>query len=203
MSNGGYEDGYRACPCFWGDQPGSLVKSFLQHTNVKGLKVLDIGCGEGKNAAAFASRGATVDAVDCSTLAIANGRRSFSKLKINWSIEDALAYEPEEKFYDCVVLYGLTHCLPDKKSIVELIERMIKATKPGGSHILVAFNDRDQNFEFAHPGFQPTLLPHNEYVSLYRQQEIVNVSDSILQEVHPHNGIPHHHSMTRMTVRIK
>jgi Methyltransferase domain len=44
---------------------------------LQGLEVLDLGCGEGKNAHAFSRAGATVVAVDCSQLAITNGRRAF------------------------------------------------------------------------------------------------------------------------------
>ncbi len=47
--SGGYDDGYRECPCFWGDEPGSLVRVLCDHIGpVRGFAVLDAGCGEGK-----------------------------------------------------------------------------------------------------------------------------------------------------------
>jgi hypothetical protein len=29
--NGGYDDGYSRCPCFWGKSAGSLVQRFAPH----------------------------------------------------------------------------------------------------------------------------------------------------------------------------
>jgi tellurite methyltransferase len=50
-SLGGYDDGYRACACFWGQRPGSLVPRLLEHIpDPAGVTVLDAACGEGKNA---------------------------------------------------------------------------------------------------------------------------------------------------------
>src|SRR4051812_34384630 len=83
--DGGYDDGYSGCPCFWGRSPGSLVRDFLKsNPSLEGRNVLDLGCGEGKNAYALASAGASVDAVDCSAIAIANGKRAFPNPNINW-----------------------------------------------------------------------------------------------------------------------
>ncbi len=62
-NNGGYEPGYQSCDCFWGSELASLVKTLaLELGDFKGLKVLDAGCGEGKNAAFLAERGASVTA---------------------------------------------------------------------------------------------------------------------------------------------
>src|SRR5215471_11493163 len=120
-SNGGYDDGYSRCACFWGISPGSLVQRFISNVPCKGLRVLDLGCGEGKNARAFAHAGAAVTAVDCSELAIANGRRAFANIDIQWIISEAAAYLFDCEPFDVVVLYGLLHCLPSPKAISTLI----------------------------------------------------------------------------------
>jgi hypothetical protein len=72
--SGGYDDGYRRCPCFWGKTPGKLVSALADIVpSFHGLRILDAGCGEGKNAVFFAQRGAFVRAIDVSALA-ARGR---------------------------------------------------------------------------------------------------------------------------------
>jgi 2-polyprenyl-3-methyl-5-hydroxy-6-metoxy-1,4-benzoquinol methylase len=92
-NTGGYDDGYACCDCFWGTSPGSLVKTFLEENpRLYGFRVLDLGCGEGKNAAAFAKSGASVVAVDCSSRALANGQKAFSGLGIDWQLSDAQSY---------------------------------------------------------------------------------------------------------------
>jgi hypothetical protein len=78
-ANGGYNDGYSRCACFWGSSPGYLVRRLIASVPCKGLRVsLDLGCREGKNAYAIARAGPVVTAVDCSELAIANGRKAFT-----------------------------------------------------------------------------------------------------------------------------
>src|SRR5699024_1680372 len=57
----GYDRGYRACPCFWGTAPSSIVQHAA--TLVAGTTAVDIGCGEGKNAAYLATIGYRVTAV--------------------------------------------------------------------------------------------------------------------------------------------
>jgi len=65
---------------------------------------------------------------------------------------------------------------------------------------LCAFNDRHQELE-AHPGFSPTTVEHERYVKMFQGWGLVRCCDSDLTEVHPHNGIRHMHSMTRILAR--
>jgi tellurite methyltransferase len=107
---GGYESGYQACPCFWGETPGSLVRRLISaNKKLAGLKVLDVGCGEGKNAQAFAAQGCSVDAIDCSSLAIKNGQTSFQHPLIRWQVADVSVMPILPLSYDIIVAYGLLH----------------------------------------------------------------------------------------------
>ncbi|RXH00385.1 class I SAM-dependent methyltransferase [Bradyrhizobium vignae] len=199
--NGGYDDGYSSSDCFWGASPGSLVQSFLEESpDLSGVRVLDLGCGEGKNAAAFACRGASVTAVDCSAKAIENGRRAFQDPRIEWLVLDARAYLTRDELFDVIVLYGLAHCLSSPEDISSLIQTALQRTRPGGYHFLVSFNDGPHDLS-AHPNFSPTLLPHSFYVDQYESHAILTESDSIIYETHPHNNIPHFHSLTRLLVK--
>ena len=51
----------------------------LEESNFSGLKVLDLGCGEGKNALYFAERGAQVVGIDISHVAILNAQNHASE----------------------------------------------------------------------------------------------------------------------------
>lgn len=197
--DGGYDQGYRAVGNFWGTAPASLVASFLSHTDPKGLKVLDVGAGEGKNAAAFATAGAFVDAIECSAAAIRNGRNLFPSAPINWIRADAIEHAYAPASYDVVICYGLVHCLPSVASARKLLSRLQAAVKSGGTMFVVAFNDGSHDLS-AHPGFEPLLLRHDWFVKQFDDWRIDVASDSILFETHPHNGIPHHHSISRLSV---
>jgi cyclopropane fatty-acyl-phospholipid synthase-like methyltransferase len=199
--DGGYDSGYRGASCFWGIAPGSIVKRLLSERPPSSFpRVLDLGCGEGKNSVPFAEAGCRVDAVDCSPHALYNGKKAFRGKSITWIEADALRYEIHVGDYDLIIAYGLFHCLRSQSTIKLLAQRMIAGTRPGGFNIVCTFNDRSHDLR-AHPGFQPTLLAHEWYVALYQEWEIVDVSDADLHETHPHNGIQHHHSLTRILAR--
>ena len=76
MSDGGYDIGYKKCNSFWGTTPSSLIlKLNAEFKNYQNKSILDIGCGEAKNAIYFAEKGCYVDAFDISEFAIANACR--------------------------------------------------------------------------------------------------------------------------------
>lgn len=198
--NGGYDAGYKAVPCLWGLEPASLVRRFIAARGVEGLRVLDVGAGEGKNAAALVAQGAIVDAVECSAAAIHNGKCAFPEVAINWIHSDVSCAAMPKAYYDLVVSYGLTHCMSDAEAAMTLIQSTQSALKPGGEYILASFNDGSHDLS-AHEGFSPLLLPHGWFSDLFEGWEMIAMSDEILYETHPHNGIPHHHSLTRIWAR--
>lgn len=198
MHDGGYETGYAACSCFWDQEPGSLVQRLFDYnTDVTGLRVLDAGCGEGKNAYALAERGSKVKAVDCSARAIETARIRFSHPAITWHVADVTAWNLKPESYDIIIAYGLLHCLATPRDIFQLVSRFQTATRPCGLNIICAFDDGPQDLS-AHPGFTPTLLSYDDYVRLYQGWHLVTARSSLLYETHPHNDIPHHHSLTRL-----
>src|SRR6202042_3192508 len=74
---GGYDAAYRQCPCFWGTEPGRMVQLLARSTVLAGAHVLDLGCGEGKNAVFLASLGCIVEAWDISAAALSNAKAAW------------------------------------------------------------------------------------------------------------------------------
>jgi tellurite methyltransferase len=198
---GGYDDGYANCPCFWGREPGSLVQRLIALAPLSGQRVLDVGCGEGKNAIHLARLGAKVTAVEISALALANAAKAwFDQDLVTWIQQDARAIVLQPESYDVVIMYGLLHCLASVREIDDVVSNMKAATRAAGVHVVCALNDRSQDLS-AHPGLHPTLLRHRDYLAFYVDWEILFESDSDLHEVHPHNNVPHTHSLTRILVK--
>lgn len=199
--SGGYDEGYEACNLFWGTKPGSLVQWAIENTthSAPGI-VLDIGCGEGKNAIAFARLGYKVVATDISEKAMSNGKERWKESEIDWIHADARDLDFESGQFDVVVSYGLIHCFSSFEEAESVVERCKSWTKVGGLNIVCAFNNRDHDLS-AHPNFQPLLIPHDDIVSMYTNWEVLRKSDETLYETHPHNNIPHHHSLTRLVAR--
>lgn len=202
MNKGGYEIGYQNTDCFWGKKPGSLV---LQLENIindfDGLKILDLGCGEGKNSYFLGEKGAIVDAYELSEEAIKNGRKMFTKASnVNMFQRDVLTIDIKKKFYDVIICYGLFHCFRKILEVEKLIQDCLDGLTVGGFFVVCAFNSRRQDLS-AHEGFYPLLLEHKDYLGFYKDHQILFESDTDLYETHPHNNIPHVHSMTRMIIK--
>jgi tellurite methyltransferase len=159
-----------------------------------------VGCGEGKNAHAFAQAGADVVAVDCSELALANGRNEFSDADIQWTLSDAKTFLHSCAAFDVVLMYGLLHCLPSLSAIASVIDLALQKTRSRGYHIVATFNDGPHDLS-AHPGFTPTLASHDFYLKRYYGNEMLSESSHVIHETHPHNGVPHFHSLTRLITR--
>jgi ubiquinone/menaquinone biosynthesis C-methylase UbiE len=199
---GGYDEGYAKCSHLWGLAPGSLVSGYFESRDPAGQRVLDVGCGDGKNALWLASKNARVVAIDISSLAIERAKEHDKGSLVSWLVADVTQLPLSSgATFDSVILYGVLHCLNSDDSIRSTIEELKCVTRPGGVNFTVAFNDRDQDLEAAHAGFEPTLLPHARYLEAYGDWEILKESDELLFESHPHNNIPHHHSMTRIVAR--
>lgn len=200
--DGGYDVGYKDCPCFWGVDPGSLVKRLTAKLGtVEDLLVLDAGCGEGKNAVYLANLGAKVYAIDISKFAIANARTAWPTIhKITWDVADIRDISFPKEEYDIVIAYGLLHCMAKSQEIMMVVSALQEATKRGGYNLICSFNSRYHELS-AHNGFSPCFTDHETYLELYRGWEIIESSDSDLTEVHPHNNLRHTHSMTRIIAR--
>lgn len=204
MRDGGYDIGYKACPNFWGDNPGSLILK-LEELNLKykNLKVLDLGCGEGKNAIYLAKKGCYVDAFEISEFAISNAKKKIDKsLKINIQQCDVLNLNLAPNSYNVIISYGLFHCFESKAQVNILINNCLNSLKREGYLILCAFNSREQDLS-AHPGFKPLLIDHQDYLKYFNNHNIIFETDEDLYETHPHNKIPHVHSLTRLIIQKK
>jgi 2-polyprenyl-3-methyl-5-hydroxy-6-metoxy-1,4-benzoquinol methylase len=203
---GGYDSGYRSSPCFWGREPGSLLPASLDFLpqDFAGLRVLDAGCGEGKNSVFFAKRGATVHAVDISPAAIENAQRAWSDVnhRVMFEVGDVQTVPLSPTAYDVVILYGLLHCLSSTTAMKALATRLMAATKPRGLHIVCALNSRRDGFTEGHPIFRPRLAAHDFYTSLYTGSELAHLSDSDLTESHPPDHRVHTHAVTRFIARL-
>lgn len=198
--SGGYEAGYEACECFWGLEPGTYVRMLAARVSLSGLRVLDVGCGEGKNAAYLAKMGCDVTAVDVSERALAHAKRFHAQLAVNWICADVTEQTWPHEYFDIVIVYGMFHCMSSALEIERLQLMLSNATRIGGYHIICSFNERDQDLS-AHPHFYPCLMPHEFYLRLYGGWIIEAESDETRYEMHPHNMIPHHHSLTRLLCR--
>src|SRR6516165_356729 len=103
-------------------------------------RVLELGCGNGRNATFLAGQGCRVDAVDFSAQAAGWARERAASAGVTVNVQCCSIFDAAITAGSCDLVYdsGCFHHLPPhrRKDYVELVHR---ALKPGGSYGLVCF----------------------------------------------------------------
>ena len=201
---GPYDDGYSACDYFWGKKPAAYVQCAARLLRgIDDARVLDLGCGDGKNSSYLASLGMSVLAVDMSRIAIDNARRQWTITggKIDWKVADMRTFAMTESTYDLIVSTGSLHCLKSIDEAIAVVHKIQNGTKVNGLNVIYAFNDGEQDLTGHQESFRPLLLPHNTYTQLYSGWDLLEVTDLVQEDSHPHTRVIHRHSITRLFAR--
>ena len=138
----------------------SLYQPFLAELP-EGARILDVGCGSGRDTLAFKNKGYQVDAIDYSEELVKKATRLTGipiKLKSFYEVDD---YEAYDGIWACA---SLLHC--ERSRLAGVLEKMVQALKPNGV-IYMSFkygdSDRDQD------GRQFTDLDENQAEALLEQ----------------------------------
>lgn len=192
---GPYDRLYACRDFLWPGRAGRMVRKAV--TLQPFGRVLDAGCGDGKNAAFLLAHGWTVDAFDISTLAVNACYRRLAAIPEEscriWR-DDSRTAALEEGAYDMVVAYGLYHCLDDV-GLRETHQRLTSALKQGGLFVCAAFNDALPLPDDHATGI--LFLRAEEHLSeLFAGWTLVDLEVGIIEEEHPPLVKSHRHSLT-------
>lgn len=130
-----YDDLYRAEEHFWGNRPSSIARILFQkYPPHEELRLLDIGCGEGRDSIFFSQNGYRVSGFDSSSAGIKKSRARAERLNlsIDFFQADINEYRLQE-FYDVVFASGALHYIPIPLR-EEVISNYKLFTNPGGIH---------------------------------------------------------------------
>lgn len=118
----------------------SLYQPFLAELQ-EGVRILDVGCGSGRDTLAFKNKGYQVDAIDYSEELVKKATRLTGipiKLKSFYEVDD---YEAYDGIWACA---SLLHC--ERSRLAEVLEKMVQALKPNGV-IYMSFKYGDSDRE--------------------------------------------------------
>lgn len=183
-----------AANILWAVAPGRLVARIHEFVPSVG-RVLDAGCGDGKNALFLETHGFEVTGIDSSAAALTGLRNRFACASLPPSgrylradVHDWMQAEP----YDVLVSYGLFHCLPRRtRSITH--KRLTALVRPGGVILFSALTD-DLPLPERHGTTGIELASAMELTELFSDVRILERTSGTFEEHHrPTIGL-HRHS---------
>ena len=197
-----YEKWYESEDYFWGTTEAELCHELIKLIPPsKDIKVLDIGCGEGKDAVYMAKQGYTVYAFDITKSGINKTLRMAKEnnVKINAFIADINDFNIDEKF-DIIYSTGTIQYL-DNDKIDEFFKKVQSMTKPNGINWFNVFVDKP--FIPLPPDWDEgeKLWPTAKLFSYYPDWKFERIDETIFDCNSA--GIPHKHCMDVLVARKK
>ncbi|MCM3495930.1 methyltransferase domain-containing protein [Paenibacillus lactis] len=192
-----YEEEYKTQDYYWGTEPNDACYQVLQlMPPTKRLRLLDIGCGEGKDAVFFARNGYEVSAFDVSDAGIEKTRSLAEKTGVHVHVfkADILDYRLDTH-YDIIFSSGVLHYIkPEYRK--EIFDNYKQFTNENGIHVFNVFVNKPfiapppEKEPNAYKWYSGELLTHYHDWLMKDSSEIVFDCNS--------SGIPHKHAMTNM-----
>lgn len=111
----------------------------VDYDSVRGKPVLEIGCGAGAMAAAFAREGALITAIDITETAVDFTRKRFELSGLSGDIRqmDAEQLDFPGDYFDRVWSWGVIHHSANMEAIIGQIHRVLK---PGGKAQVMVYH---------------------------------------------------------------
>jgi tellurite methyltransferase len=165
----------------------------------QGATVLDVGCGEGRNAIFLAEKGFIVDAFDISWAGLEKARKiaEAKEVSVNFFHEDLTKFR-FKKVYDIMLSHGVLH-LCDKAARDLFIRRAMQHTAPGGFNAIGIFTNRLPATPDMAP-FTKSLFDVGELSARYADWELVHHWEGIIEDSHP-GDIHHQHAYERIIAK--
>lgn len=192
-----WEDTYTSDATTFGE-PSREVAVVARSLDPSSL-VLDMGCGEGRNALPLARLGFRVDAFDASRAGIAKLGRTARQLgvSVNAWVEDVRWFEFPHA-YDLIISHGVLHLLA-REEWEPIIRRMKQNTRPGGVNVVAVFTDALPMPADLVP-FVKGPLREGELTGLYAGWRIEAFESYIKEDEHP-GGIRHRHPINKLVAQ--
>lgn len=135
-----YEEKYKNEQYYWGITPNTMCYEIMKlRPPVKPYRVLDIGCGEGKDAVFLAKNGYAVTAFDVAETGIEKARElaRYNGVEVDFFVANVNEYKPNVEF-DIVFSSGVLHYIPLNKR-KSFIDDLKNYTAPSGIHAVNTF----------------------------------------------------------------
>lgn len=164
----------------WGTEPNRYVADFASGLGPR--RVLDLGCGQGRNAVWLALQGHEVTGLDLSDTAIeqADALAAEAGVEVDFrSIDVVREWQPEPASFDLVVLSYLQ--LPaDTRRVAHA--KAVRALAPGGTVFLIAHHADNLEHGVGGPPYPEVLFDEADLAADFAELEIAT-NEKVFRDV--------------------
>ncbi len=173
----------------WGTEPSPFARE-VSELLPPAARVLDLGCGEGRDSVFFAAQGFEVTGVDASVAGLRKAERLAREhgVAVHWLHGDMAHLRLDEPF-DLVYSCGAIHYVP-RRERDRLFPRLKALTLPGGYHAHIVFTDR---VVYREKGEVIDYFTTGELSHAYANWRILRGAAQLISCAQ--DGVPHRHSV--------
>lgn len=194
-----YDQKYASQEYYWGKKPSAICDRVIEiirpHPDFR-PKLLDLGCGEGRNAIYFAKHGFQVVGLDSSLPGLEKTSRYAEEVGVHVETihADIVNYEIED-IYDVIFSTGTLQYLPPEARS-QRFQNYKDCTSPNGINALSVFVRKP--FIPKAPDVEKTASHYKsgELMSYYWDWEILYCTEEIFDCMS--SGVPHKHAVNRI-----
>jgi SAM-dependent methyltransferase len=181
----------------YGTAPNEFVAAELGDLSPR--RVLDLGCGQGRNSVWLAARGHTVTGLDFSDVAIARAEElaELAGVGVDFRAIDIVREWLPEPEFDLVVL-SYFQLPPSTRRMAHA--KAVRAVKPGGRLFLVAHHADNLEHGVAGPPMAEVLYDESQLAADFGELEILR-NEKVLRPVELPDGIRHAHDILLEAVK--
>lgn len=95
-------------------------------------RILDAGCGEGRNLKYFIDQGREVHGVDNNPMAIKMAQMTYREQKDNFKVGSLESLEYDDDYFGAIICSAVLHFARDEAHFIAMMEAMVRALKPTG-----------------------------------------------------------------------
>ena len=189
-----YQKLYEAQEYYWGKEPAGFLNQLIAMKPPRpGMKILDIGCGEGKDAVYMAKKGYTVTAFDLAESGIAKAQKlaAESGARLKLYVDDINTFQTDERF-DIVYSSGTLQYLQDDQ-IANFFEKVQRMTNPHGLNFFNVFVEKPFIEPAPDMDNEEKLWKTGQLFTYYGEWKLHTISETIF--TCESDGTPHRHCM--------
>lgn len=188
---------YKSDEYYWGIEPTPFCYRIIEkYPPNRHLRLLEIGCGEGRDAVFFARSGYDVSAYDIAEDGIRKAVRLASRFQVSVKAfcADMLDFHPKES-YDIVYASRALHYIP-RQNWNDFFTEYKAHTNPGGIHAFMVLVDKPSVGSSPDKEENVCLMRSGEIFTFYHDWDFLVFEEQVIDC--NSSGVPHKHCVNLM-----